>query len=126
MLAEDFINAKRSNWERLTALLDKSKISGLAALSAEEWSEMGGVEVALKVLNPQLAHDEAAWAALAREHAIASRMDHPAILKVYPPYREGDFVALPMELARGGDLRRLRGKGSLEVVPMLIDIAQGP
>jgi hypothetical protein len=64
------------------------------------------------------------WAALTREHAIASRLDHPSILKVQPPYREGDFVALPMELAVGGDLRRLRGKGYLDVVPVLIDIAQ--
>lgn len=87
--------------------------------------ETGGIEVALKVLNPTLAHDDAAWAALEREHAIASRMDHPAILKVYPPYREGDFVALPMELASGGDLRRLRGKSYLDVIPVLIDIAQG-
>jgi serine/threonine protein kinase/tetratricopeptide (TPR) repeat protein len=95
---------------------------------AEVWrarDETAGVEVALKVLNPTLAHDEAAWTALTREHAIASRMDHPTILKVYPPYREGDFVALPMELAAGGDLRRLRGKSYLDVIPVLIDIAQG-
>jgi len=41
MLAEDFIAAKRPGWERLTALLDKSRIRGLAALSAEELSELG-------------------------------------------------------------------------------------
>jgi uncharacterized membrane protein SpoIIM required for sporulation len=41
MLAEDFIAAKKPNWERLTALLDRSKMSGLAALSAEELSELG-------------------------------------------------------------------------------------
>jgi uncharacterized membrane protein SpoIIM required for sporulation len=41
MLAEDFITTKRPNWERLTALLDRSRLSGLAALSAEELSELG-------------------------------------------------------------------------------------
>jgi uncharacterized membrane protein SpoIIM required for sporulation len=41
MLAEDFIAAKKPGWEHLTALLDKSRISGLAALSAEELSELG-------------------------------------------------------------------------------------
>lgn len=41
MLAEDFINVKRPNWERLTALLNKSQGSGLVALSAEELTEMG-------------------------------------------------------------------------------------
>lgn len=105
-------------------LLEKLGTGG----QAEVWrarDETAGIEVALKILNPAHAHDEAAWTALVREHAIASKLDHPAILKVYPPHREGDFVALPMELASGGDLRRLRGKSYLDVVPVLIDIAQG-
>jgi serine/threonine-protein kinase len=94
---------------------------------AEVWrarDESAGVEVALKVLNPSLAHSEAAWAGLVREHAIASKLDHPLILKVQSPYREGDFAALPMELASGGDLRKLRGASYLDIVPVLIDIAQ--
>ncbi len=114
--------ARRSVSTRYT-LLEKLGAGG----QAEVWrarDESGGVELALKVLNPSLAHNEAAWAALVREHSIASRLDHPAILKVQAPYREGDFVALPMELAAGGDLRKLRGKGYLDVVPVLIDIAQ--
>jgi uncharacterized membrane protein SpoIIM required for sporulation len=41
MLAEDFINAKKSNWERLTDLIKRSQLSGLAGLSAEELIEMG-------------------------------------------------------------------------------------
>ncbi|HEY8508753.1 MAG TPA: serine/threonine-protein kinase, partial [Steroidobacteraceae bacterium] len=104
-------------------LLEKLGAGG----QGEVWrahDETRGVDVALKVLNPSLAHDEAAWAAFEREYEIASRLDHPAILKVYPPYREGDFVALPMELASGGDLRRLRGVSYLEIVPVLIEIAQ--
>jgi uncharacterized membrane protein SpoIIM required for sporulation len=41
MLAEDFIAAKKPNWERLTKLLDKSQIGGLALLSADELNELG-------------------------------------------------------------------------------------
>src|SRR5262249_59119714 len=37
---------------------------------------------------------------------------------------EGDFVWLHMELATGVDLLRLRVKGYLDVVPVLIDVAQ--
>src|ERR671931_114013 len=67
-----------------------------------------GVDIALKVMNRR---DEAAWSALEHEYAIASRLDHPSILKVFPPERIGDAMILPMELASGGDLRRLRGAG---------------
>jgi serine/threonine protein kinase/tetratricopeptide (TPR) repeat protein len=104
-------------------LLEKLGAGG----QAEVWrarDEKNGAQVALKVLGPSLAHDEAAWQMLAREHSIASKLNYPSILKVYPPHREGDFVALPMELAPGGDLRRLRGSGYLEIVPVIIDIAQ--
>jgi len=41
MLAEDFINIKKPAWERLAAILDRSQLGGLAALSAEELSELG-------------------------------------------------------------------------------------
>src|SRR3954467_8923482 len=41
MLAEDFINIKKSAWERLTTILDQSQLGGLAALSAEELNELG-------------------------------------------------------------------------------------
>jgi serine/threonine protein kinase/tetratricopeptide (TPR) repeat protein len=82
-----------------------------------------GIDVALKVVNPG-DHQEEAWSALEHEHAIASRLDHPSILKVFAPYRTGDTMVLPMELASGGDLRRLRGGGFLEIIPVLLEIAQ--
>lgn len=41
MLAEDFIATKKSNWERLAAILDRSQLGGLAVLSAEELTELG-------------------------------------------------------------------------------------
>ena len=41
MLAEDFIALKKPAWERLTSILDRSQLGGLAALSADELSELG-------------------------------------------------------------------------------------
>lgn len=86
--------------------------------------ETRGIDIALKVLTPALAHSEGVWAVLEREHVIASRLDHPSVLKLFPPQRSGDVAVLPMELATGGDLRRLRGAGYLEIIPVLLDIAQ--
>jgi serine/threonine protein kinase/tetratricopeptide (TPR) repeat protein len=85
--------------------------------------EVRGVDIALKILSPSIAHNESAWTALQREFEITSRLNHPAILKVFPPERSGEVVALPMELASGGDLRRLRGAGYLEIVPVLLEVA---
>jgi serine/threonine protein kinase/tetratricopeptide (TPR) repeat protein len=85
--------------------------------------EVRGLDIALKILSPAVLHDEAAWAALQREFEITSRLRHPSILKVFPPERDEETVALPMELAAGGDLRRLRGAGYLEVVPVLLEVA---
>jgi Protein kinase domain len=86
--------------------------------------ESRGVDVALKILAPSAARHPAAWAMLEREHAIASRLQHPGILQVLPPERIEDVVVLPMELAAGGDLRRLRGAGYLEIVPLLLEAAE--
>jgi serine/threonine protein kinase/tetratricopeptide (TPR) repeat protein len=83
-----------------------------------------GREIGLKVLNPKLAQDARAWASLEHEHSITSRLDHPSILKIDAPERIGDLAVLPMELAPGGDLRRLRCMGYLEIVPVLIELAQ--
>ena len=86
--------------------------------------ESRGVDIALKVLAPSAARNPAAWKALEHEHAISSRLQHPGILQVLPPERCGDAVVLPMELAAGGDLRRLRGAGYLEIVPALLEAAE--
>jgi len=83
-----------------------------------------GDEIALKILNPDLARSPTAWAALQREHAIVTRLKHPLILKVFAPERDEEIVALPMELAAGGDLRRLRGVSYLEIGPVLLEVAE--
>jgi serine/threonine protein kinase len=83
-----------------------------------------GIDIALKVPASATAPNDSVLAAFEREHAIAARLDHSSVLKVYPPHRSGEGVVLPMELATGGDLRRLRGGGYLDIIPVLLDIAQ--
>jgi len=103
-------------------LLDKLGAGG----QGEVWrahDSTRGADVALKVLTPK-ANEQEAWSALEHEYSIASLLDHPSILKVYPPERAGDAMILPMELAPGGDLRKLRGSGFLEIIPILLEVSQ--
>ena len=81
-------------------------------------------DIALKILRTPPGRAAAAWDALRHEYESASRLEHPFILKVYEPEREDGTFLLPMELATGGDLRRLRGASYLAIVPVLIEVAQ--
>ena len=81
-------------------------------------------DIALKILHPSPGRSAAAWVALVHEHESTSRLDHPGILKVFAPERDGTTFLLPMELAPGGDLKRLRGAGYLTIVPVLIEVAR--
>ena len=83
-----------------------------------------GVDIALKILRLAPGRSAAAWDALRHEYESASRLDHPFILKVYEPQREDGTFLLPMELATGGDLRRLRGANYLTIVPVLLEVAE--
>jgi eukaryotic-like serine/threonine-protein kinase len=83
-----------------------------------------GEDIGLKILRPPPGRTAAAWDALRHEYGSASRLDHPFILKVYEPEREDGTFLLPMELATGGDLRRLRGASYLAIVPVLMEVAQ--
>jgi serine/threonine protein kinase/tetratricopeptide (TPR) repeat protein len=83
-----------------------------------------GEDIALKILRPPPGRAAAAWNALCHEYESASRLDHAFILKVYEPEREDGSFLLPMELATGGDLRRLRGASYTAIVPVLIEVAQ--
>jgi serine/threonine protein kinase len=79
--------------------------------------------VALKILMRSFAPDSDPWEVLQREHEVVCDLDHPRILKTYPPLCAGDLAILPMKLATGGDLRQLRGAPYLEILPALIDLA---
>ena len=83
-----------------------------------------GVDIALKILQPASGRGAAAWVALVHEHESSGRLDHPGILHVYPPERDAATFLLPMELAPGGDLRRLRGASYLTIIPVLLEVAK--
>ncbi len=81
-------------------------------------------ELALKILYPQLARSDAAWQVLVREYTLASRLDHPGILRVFEPVRDERDAVLPMQYAPGGDLRKVRGTSYTRIVPLLIEVAR--
>ncbi len=81
------------------------------------------VWLALKILAPGAARSPRAWATLEREYAVCAQLRHPGILRVLPPERVDGCAVLPMELADGGDLSRLCGKGYMEIVPVLLQVA---
>ncbi len=79
--------------------------------------------IALKILFRSFAPGSDPWELLQREYRVTGELDHPLILKTYAPVCDGELAILPMKLATGGDLRQLRGTPYLEIVPVLIDLA---
>ncbi|MGB8326268.1 MAG: serine/threonine-protein kinase, partial [Steroidobacteraceae bacterium] len=104
-------------------LLEKMGAGG----AAETWrarDERTQRELALKILFPQAAGLPGAWERLERECSIARSLADRYVLQIFPPVRDADTLALPMEIACGGDLRRLRGAAYARLVPLLIEIAE--
>jgi serine/threonine protein kinase len=80
--------------------------------------------VALKILSRSFVPGSDPWEMLQREYQVVRELDHPLILRTYPPICDGELAVLPMNLATGGDLRQLRGAPYVEVVPVLMDLAR--
>jgi eukaryotic-like serine/threonine-protein kinase len=80
--------------------------------------------VALKILVRTFTPGGDPWQTLQREHEVVRELDHPLILKTYPPLCDGELAIMPMKLATGGDLRYLRGAPYVEIVPVLMDVAR--
>ncbi len=77
---------------------------------AEVWEAVDDVltrPVAVKILLPHLAADEAFVARFRREAISAARLSHPHIVSIYDTCGEGDVEAIVMELVRGTTLRHL-------------------
>jgi eukaryotic-like serine/threonine-protein kinase len=75
---------------------------------AEVWQaadEVLGRHVAVKILHPHLARDDAFVARFRSEAIAAARLHHPAIVAIYDTSHEDGAEAIVMELVRGTTLR---------------------
>ncbi len=63
--------------------------------------------VALKVMHPDLARDEAFVARFRREARAAARLQHPHVVAVYDQGEDDDLAFLAMELVEGETLREV-------------------
>src|SRR3954471_15401875 len=70
--------------------------------------------VALKLIAPDLARDEAFRARFARESRIAASLDHPNVIPVYEAGEDGDRLFIAMRFVDGTDLAKmLAAEGAL-------------
>lgn len=87
---------------------------GMAVVYLAEHLRLGR-KVALKVLGPELAEDEAFRERFIRESRIAAGLDHPNIVTVYDAGEADGILYISMRYVEGTDLERLlRAETSLE------------
>ncbi|WP_328853960.1 protein kinase [Microbispora hainanensis] len=86
-----------------------------------------GRAVALKVLAPQLAHDDRFRDRFVRESRMVASIDHPNIIPVYEAGERDDLLFIAMRYVEGSDLRKLvQSEGPLPVGranPLFVQIA---
>src|SRR4051812_48721302 len=71
--------------------------------------------VALKLIAPDLARDEAFRARFARESRIAASLDHPNVIPVYEAGEDGERLFIAMRFVEGTDLARMvAAEGALD------------
>jgi hypothetical protein len=73
----------------------------------------GGEQVAVKVLNPELAADPEIVARFLQERGILVGLAHPHLVRVRDLVAEGETLAIVMDLVQGDLRRSLAEKGSL-------------
>src|SRR3954465_6488463 len=74
-----------------------------------------GRRVALKLLSPELAHDERFRQRFLRESRLAATLDHPNVVRTLASGEAGGLLYLVMEYVDGVDLRALlKREGRLE------------
>ena len=77
-------------------------------------------EVAMKVLHPNVADDDAAVARFRREAKLAAQLAHPAIVPIYDWETRDGISWYTMELAEGGSVASLVNRGGAQPA---VDIA---
>src|SRR3954468_9822273 len=71
--------------------------------------------VALKLIAPDLARDEAFRARFARESRIAASLDHPNVIPVYEAGEDGERLFIAMRFVEGTDLAKMvAAEGALD------------
>jgi hypothetical protein len=94
---------------------------------AEVWAAVDtrdGQLVALKFLHLLSCSAEEALQVLRHEARMVQQLEHPGVLQVEEPQRDGDYVFLPVEYASGGSAASLRGAHWQRVLPVLLQVAQ--
>lgn len=76
-------------------------------------------EVALKMLHPRVASDEAAVRRFRREAQLAAQLSHPAIVPIYDWDTNGGVSWYTMELAEGGSLADLVARAGPRTVAQI-------
>ena len=74
-----------------------------------------GGRVALKILAPELAHDDRYRERFLRESRLAATLDHPHVVPIVAAGEEDGLLYLAMAYVEGSELRELlRSEGALE------------
>jgi serine/threonine-protein kinase len=94
---------------------------GMSVVYLAEHLELGR-KVALKILGPELAEDDAFRERFIRESRVTAELDHPNIVTVFDAGEAGGLLYISMRFVEGSDLERLlRSTGALEP-PVAVDI----
>ena len=85
-------------------IVERLGVGGVGQVWLAEDADMGGMEVAIKVLSAALARDADAVEAFRREAAVALKLTHPGICRLYTLDTAGEVKFLAMEHIRGRTL----------------------
>ena len=87
--------------------LDEVIGRGGMAIVYRAYDERLGRNVALKVLTPRLAPDDAFRRRFVREYRIAASVDHPNIIPIFEAGDAGGLLFIAMRFVQGGDVQTL-------------------
>ena len=115
------MTATPANRFRSVALLGEG---GMARVYLVVSEGLAGVDklVVLKLLRPELAHDEPHRAMFLDEARLAVKLDHPNIVHTYEAGEQGGLYFLMMEFLDGQPLSRLRQSNGIDHFPLALHL----